>query len=285
MRRGNLGKWNCTFFFGVVLFSVISPRAWATLKDCKNPTEVSINSDLKMKFCEIPAGSAAIGSKDGNIDERPVSVRDFESFQIGQFEVTQGEYRALMDDEPWKGKIHVYEAKDHPAVYVTYREAKVFARVLGLIDPTATYRLPTEAEFEYATRAGTKTSYYWGNSFDEDYAYYWDNTLDQEYGHKVSSCPNEARDSKSPGYCANPFGLMHMSGNVMEITADAYVKNYSEASSNGNEYVQGDAKSARVARGGCWVSYPSDVRSASRNFVLPDGRGSDVGFRLVRMPK
>ncbi len=261
------------------------------MSNCKNPTEVTLDVGVKMKFCEIPAGSAAIGSENGDSDEKPVIKRDFKSFQMGQFTVTQQQYKAVMGQEPWKKKNgqlkpDVQEGNDNPAVYVSYIQAKEFARVLNLIDPAAKYRLPTEAEFEYAARGGTTTNYYWGDEFDPSYVYYYDNTKDSGlYARNVTSCPLKTLDAKYPGYCANDFGLMHMLGNVWQWTADAYVDTYANAPTDGNVPVAGDAGSDRVARGGSWGADPQFLRSACRISGEPDDWSEDLGFRLVRTPK
>jgi formylglycine-generating enzyme required for sulfatase activity len=275
---------------GMAVLSLATSSAFAATSNCKNPTEVTLDGAVKMKFCEIPAGSAAIGSENGQSDEKPVTKRDFKSFQMGQFTVTQSQYKAVMGEEPWKEngqvKLYVQKGNDNPAVNVSYIQAKQFARVLNLIDPSANYRLPTEAEFEYAARAGTTTNYYWGDEIDPSYAYYNDNTKDSgQYARKVTSCPLKTLYAKYRGYCANDFGLMHMLGNVWQWTADAYVNSYANAPTDGNVPVAGDTGSGRVTRGGSSLSNARFLRSAYRRIDAPDDRYSDVGFRLVRTPK
>jgi formylglycine-generating enzyme required for sulfatase activity len=275
---------------GMTVLSLATASAFAATSNCKNPTEVTLDGAVKMKFCEIPAGSAVIGSERGESDEKPVGKRDFKSFQIGQYTVTQQQYKAVLGEEPWMGngkaKSYVQEGDNNPAVYVSYIQAKQFARVMNLIDPQAKYRLPTEAEFEYAARAGTTTEYYWGDEIDPSYAYYNDNTKDSgDYARNVLSCPVPSLDKKYPGYCANDFGLMHMLGNVWQWTADAYVDSYANAPTDGNVAVAGDAGSYRVMRGGSWLNDAQYLRSSSRSNGAPGDRYSFVGFRLVRTPK
>ncbi|NUM89290.1 MAG: formylglycine-generating enzyme family protein [Bdellovibrionales bacterium] len=274
---------------GVLLLTTSS--AFAATSHCKNPTEITLDGDVKMKFCEIPAANGVlIGSENGEADEKPVKARDFKSFQMGQFTVTQQQYKAVMGEEPWKEngtvKSYVQEGDNNPAVYVSYIQAKQFARVMNLIDPSARYRLPTEAEFEYSARAGTMTNYYWGDEIDPSYVYYWENSRGvAEYARNVTTCPVAALDRKYPGYCANDFGLMHMLGNVWQWTADAYVNSYTNAPTDGNVAVAGDAGSLRVMRGGSWNDGAQYVRSANRGSVAPDLRDGIVGFRLVRTPR
>jgi formylglycine-generating enzyme required for sulfatase activity len=283
-------------------------HAFAAGTDCKNPSELVIDDQVKMKFCDIPAAQGVlIGSENGNPNEKPVTARNFKMFQMAQFEVTQIQYKTIMGSEPWKIYRRVRslarEDNDNPAVFVSYKDAQHFARVLSLIDKTATYRLPTEAEFEYAARAGTTTNYYWGDEFDANFAFFDGNTnTTGQYARKVDSCPTPTLNTKNPEYCANKFGLYHMLGNVWEWTADAYLtddaylKSYANASTDGNAVVNGDVGSKpviRVIRGGSWFSGAENLRSSVRkvitpvylNYDEPVYRNYDVGFRLVRIAK
>lgn len=285
--------------FGMAVATLVTSAAFATTSDCQKSAEVTLRGDVKMIFCEIPAGNAAIGSENGKYDEKPVIKRYFKSIQIGQYTVTQQQYKAVIGEEPWKdnGELlhNVKEGDNYPAVYITYPLAQQFTQAMNRIDPSATYRLPTEAEFEYAARAGTVTEYYWGNKFDPNYAYYLDNCKGiAEYAREVTSCPSPDLDKKDPGYCANSFGLMHMLGNVWQWTADVYKDSYAGAPTNGNVAVPGDAGAYRVLRGGAWRRNSQSLRSSNRGAGAPDGhydgpnkyRGhNDVGIRLVRIPK
>ncbi len=243
-----------------------------------------------MKFCEIPAGSAAIGSDQGEFNEKPVIKREFRGFHLGQFTVTQAQYKAVLGKEPWKQdgqvKRFVMEGENYPALFVSYDQALEFARVLTLIDPSAKYRLPTEAEFEYAARAGTVTNYYWGDDVNLSYAYFYNEDAAQ-FARDVTTCPERFLDQINPGYCANDFGLMHMLGNVWQWTTDAYLDSYTHAPTDGNVAVEGDTRSSRVMRGGSWVS-TGHATASLRNYGAPDsyyGSHLDVGFRLVRTPR
>lgn len=273
------------------LMTVGASNAFADANACANPSEFTLDGQVKMKFCDIPAAQGVlIGSESGSSDEKPVKARNFKKFQMAQFEVTQLQYKTITGSEPWKEngqlKSYVQEGDNNPAVYVSYNDAQQFARVLSLIDKTATYRLPTDAEFEYAARAGTTTNYYWGDEMDGNFAYFWGNTeMTGQYARKVDSCPTPILNQKYPGYCANDFGLYHMLGNVWEWTADAYVNSYANASTDGNVAVRGEAGSYRVIRGGGWNLNAEYLRSANRYGDGPDSRADFVGFRLVRIAK
>ena len=167
----------------------------------------------------IPPGKFRMGSppeeKDREKSEDQVDVTIAKSFYLGTTEVTQGQWRTVMVTTPWKGrKGDVREGKDYPATFVSWYDAQEFCKKLGEME-NAAYRLPTEAEWEYACRGGTTTRFSFGE--DErtlgDYAWWGSfiddgNTKDEFYAHEVGR--------KKP----NPFGLYDMHGNVFEWCED-----------------------------------------------------------------
>jgi sulfatase modifying factor 1 len=188
-------------------------------------------------------------------------------------EVTQGQWKAVMGTEPWKGEDYVKEGPDYPASYVSWDDAVAYCKKLSEKE-SKTYRLPTEAEWEYACRAGTKTAWSFGN--DEkvigDYAWYDKNAAEivsEQYAHQVGL--------KKP----NGFGLYDMHGNVYEWCHDYYEEDY---------YKQSPAKdptgptsgSSRVLRGGSWSDNSRYPRSANRDRTDAGSRYASYGFRLVR---
>jgi formylglycine-generating enzyme len=187
-------------------------------------------------------------------------------------EVTQKQWKAVMATEPWKGKNYVKEGPNYAASYVSWDDAVAYCKKLSEKEGK-TYRLPTEAEWEYACRAETKTTWSFGD--DEaslgDYAWYDKNAYDigERYAHQVGL--------KKP----NAFGLYDMHGNVYEWCHDYFEEDY---------YKQSPAKdptgptsgSFRVLRGGSWGTDSRIPRSAYRSRCGAGGRPDDVGFRLVR---
>lgn len=292
--------------FLILIFTAItagSMKVFADASHCANPLELSIGNQVKMRFCEIPANSAVmIGSENGGDDEKPVKARSFKKFHVAQFEVSRLQYRTVMGSEPWERRGYLQNDDHHPAVYMSYEEAQQFASALNSMDPTAIYRLPTEAEFEYAARAGTTTHYYWGDEMDANFAYFWGNTeITGPYDRAVNSCPMPTSvlspfapvspmDVRRSGYCANGFGLYHILGNAWEWTEDIYKENYTNAPVDGHIAVKSDDERAlsysRVVRGGGWNSMASELRSAFRGVAGPEQRRHvALGFRLVRIPK
>ncbi len=152
---------------------VTPPRDTPSLPLAKTITSTATG----MKLVLIPAGEYLRGSpdsdKDASADEKPQHrVRITNDFYLGMHEVTQGEWKAVMGTEPWKGKPSVKEGKDYPATYVRWTDANEFCRKLSPWDGR-TYRLPTEAEWEYAARGGTTTPYSFGDDASRLSEYAW----------------------------------------------------------------------------------------------------------------
>ena len=178
------------------------------------------------------------------------------NYQIGETVVTQGQWREVMDTEPWKDQPYVMEGDDYPAVYVSWDDAMVFCKKLSEKEGK-TYRLPTEAEWEYSCRGGAATKYYFGDDPTKlgKYAWFKQNTwcVNEKYAHQVAQ--------KLP----NKFGLYDMHGNVWEWCSDWYNKN----------------RNYRVLRGGSWY-FSSDLCSAwCCVYFTPEKRIIDGGFRLA----
>jgi formylglycine-generating enzyme required for sulfatase activity len=238
--------------------------------------KTTVNS-IGMKLTLIPAGEFQMGSPDAepdrNDDETQHLVKISKPFYLGVYEVTQQQYEKVMGDRPWQGENYVKKGADYPAVYVSHDDAVEFCRRLSKQEGVE-YRLPTEAEREYACRAGTTTAYSFG---DDDaklgqYAWYRKNAWDigEEYPHGVGQ--------KLP----NPWGLYDMHGNVSEWCQDWTAPYGSEkVVSDPMGPAQGER---RLLRGGWCASRPSRVRSAYRHWESPSTNGVGVGFRVARTP-
>ena len=223
----------------------------------------------------IPPGKLMMGSpsseKDRYEDEGPQhEVTISKGFWMGKYEVTKRQWTAVMGTEPWKIKNYVSDDPDSPAVYVNWDDTQEFVKRLNAMDGVA-YRLPTEAEWEYACRAGTRTAYSFGDSSSQlGDAAWWNGNADgvgEDYAHVVGR--NQS----------NAWGLYDMHGNVWEWCEDWY-GSYTSASVTDPRGPS--AGSLRVNRGGAWNRSARRNRSAHRYRYVPDDQNSYLGFRLAR---
>jgi formylglycine-generating enzyme required for sulfatase activity len=257
----------------------------ASLGEDDPPTvnKTTVNS-IGMKLTLIPAGEFQMGSPDSEPDRTLASpylphddetqhlVKISKPFYLGVYEVTQQQYEKVMGTRPWQGEEYVKEGPDYPAVDVIHDDAVEFCRRLSKQEGVE-YRLPTEAEWEYACRAGTTTAYSFGDDESKlgQYAWYDKNAwhIGEEYAHRVGQ--------KLP----NPWGLYDMHGNVWERCQDWY-------GPYGSEKVVSDPAGPaeggrRVLRGGAFLdSPPSYVRSAYRFNARTGGGDIHFGFRAAR---
>jgi len=200
-------------------------------------------------------------------------VRITKPFYLAATEVTQGQWEAVMETRPWK-KEDVKEGSDYAATGVSWEDAQAFCEALSKKEG-ATYRLPTEAEWEYACRAGTTTMYSFGDDASKlgEYAWCRENAsdVDEKYAHRVGQ--------KQP----NPFGLYDMHGNVLEWCADWYDEDY--YSSSPTDDPKGPASAElRMLRGGGWYGNPVGACSAHRSAGRPDDWDDYWGFRVATTP-
>ena len=246
------------------------------------------------KMIAIPGGRFHMGdlSDDDYADEKPAHPVSISPFQIGLYEVTVGQFRAFVADSGYDAGTdwdspEFTQDDTHPVVEVSYNDAQAFIRWLNA-KTGGNYRLPTEAEWEYAARAGTTSRYSWGDNKRQAEAYAWHTWNSEGCTHAVGS--------KEP----NLWGLYDMHGNVWEWVQDWYGENYYKNSpasdpqgprSGTSRTVRGGGwgshtGSLRSARrgGGGWGSHTGSLRSARRGRILPSTRSSKVGFRLVRQP-
>jgi formylglycine-generating enzyme required for sulfatase activity/aminoglycoside phosphotransferase (APT) family kinase protein len=230
-------------------------------------------NSIDMELVVIPPGTFTMGSpadeKDRSPDEDQVDVTLTKAFQMSRTEVTQGQWKAVMGTEPWQGEAVAGEFSDSPATYVNWADAVSFCEKLSAREGQV-YRLPTEAEWEWACRAGTKTAWSFGGSEGElgQYAWFAGNTGEiykvPRVGQKLS----------------NGFGLSDMHGNVWEWCGDLYGKTLA----GGSNPVGASSGSFRVVRGGSWDYALASCRSAGRISIAPSYRGFALGFRPVLSP-
>jgi formylglycine-generating enzyme required for sulfatase activity len=222
----------------------------------------------------IPAGEFRMGDLQGNehANERPARrVHIAEPFAIGKYEVTYEEYlhfatatgRPPPYDEDWgRGR--------RPVIDVSWEDARAYARWLGE-QTGAPYRLPSEAEWEYATRAGSESAYWWGDEAGNNHA-------------NCSDCGSRwdaVQTAPAGSFAPNHYGLHDAAGNVSEWVQDCYFDSYEGASEDSSAQAQQDCE-RRVVRNGDWNTRPEKIRSAARAWLKPLIRNNSTGFRVAR---
>ena len=217
--------------------------------------------------------SFRMGSADGPEAEKPVHTVTFgKPFRLARYEVTQELYQAIMGQNPskWKGPRNSVEMVSWTEATDFCRKLTVELRKLKLLGDDEVIRLPSEAEWEYACRAGSATQYSFGDKADElkDHAWFKGNSKGED--------PPVGK--KKP----NAWGLYDMHGYVWEWCQDAWHPNYEGAPADGSARDSKDARE-RVARGGSWADSAEHCRSAFRAHWPPDYRSDAVGFRCVRV--
>ena len=226
---------------------------------------------LVSQMVVIPRGSFLMGSNDGEDDERPIHNVLIERFYLSRFVVTQEQWYGVMGTKPWLGLKYVCEMDRCPAVNISWYDAGNYLDKLNRASGKK-FRLPTEAEWEYACRAGASNSLAHGVlKFNlPRYAWYYDNAFKkgEMHGHEVGT--------RKP----NKFGLYDMQGNVYEWCADWYRKKYYNKSPINNP--PGPIYSQyKSVRGGDWARTDYFLRIASRRHYSPHHKDSYVGFRVA----
>lgn len=233
---------------------------------------------IKLEMVLIPAGNFMMGSpaseKNRGTDESPQHrVTIGYEFYMGKFEVTQAQWQAVMGSNPSYFK----NCDNCPVESVSWNDAQDFIGKLNARNDGFTYRLPSEAEWEYACRAGTTTAFSFGDSLSSSQANFNGN---YPYG-GASKGEYKAKTTPVGSYQPNAFGLYDMHGNVWEWVEDIYQDNYNGLPTDGSANVSRRDSSLRVLRGGSWSLYGNNLRSANRSRLAPGGRDVSSGFRVV----
>ncbi len=239
-----------------------------------------LGDGVTLEMVNIPEGTFTMGSpakeKERDRDEGPQHQVTVQSFYMGKYEVTQEQYQAIMGKNPSH-----FPGKKRPVEKVSWNDAVEFC--LRLSQKTGqTYRLPSEAEWEYAARAGTTTPFYFGETITTDLVNYNGN-------HIYASAPKGKYRQQTTDvgiFPPNAFGLYDMHGNVWEWCQDIWHDNYNGAPSDGSLWQSREkifsffSLKQRLLRGGSWDSYPSICRCALRNGDNPNVVLNNVGFRV-----
>ncbi len=237
-------------------------------------SKIDLAAGAEMSFADIAPGEFEMGSKVVS-NETPIhKVRISHGFQMQTTEVTQSQWKAMMGSLPSSfceaGKLEGdLLVDDKPIVCISWNEAQMFVRKLNLRKDSYKYRLPTEAEWEYAARAGTTTKYSSGESENSLDSYAWYRENSEKTIHEVAT--------RQP----NAWGLYDMHGNAWEWVQDWYSPDY-YSKSPGVDPKGPKTGFFRLSRGGGWESTARKCRSANRYYMGANYRRASIGFRLVR---
>jgi formylglycine-generating enzyme required for sulfatase activity len=229
-----------------------------------------------IEFVLIPPGSFMMGSND-DPNKKPVhQVTVSNGFYMGRYELTQAQWQAQMGNNPSLFK----DCGNCPVENVSWNDAQEFIEKLNQTNDGYTYRLPTEAEWEYACRAGTTTAFAFGDSLSSDQANFDGNYPYGGAGKGVYRQKTTAVGSFQP----NAWGLYDMHGNAWEWCQDWYHDSYNGAPADGSAWLSGGEQKYRVLRGGSWDSSSVALGSAYRVRDTPGNR-SHYGFRIVALAR
>jgi formylglycine-generating enzyme required for sulfatase activity len=273
-------------------FDVMTVDAIGQVKTQRRGRARCLSEDLgdgiKLEMVEIPAGAFLMGSPETEAErtaaEGPQHEVSVQSFFIGKYPVTQAQWRAVAKWPQVKRALNPepssFQGDEHPVENISWQDAVEFCARLSQRTGRE-YRLPTEAEWEYACRAGTATPFHYGETITPKLASY-----DARLPYAAAPRGTQQHQTARVGSLglANPFGLCDLHGNVWEWCADAWHDDYRAAPRDGSawETVPGAvATGLRVVRGGSWFNAARLCRSAYRFYAAPDRCGNDSGFRVA----
>jgi formylglycine-generating enzyme required for sulfatase activity len=252
-----------------------------------------LGNGIQLEMVMIPGGSFMMGSpeteEDSNDYERPQHQVTIKAFCLGKYQVTQAQWKAVaafpqvnkelkLDPSRFKGDGSTSLTNHRPVEQVSWEDAVEFCDRLSK-HTKRQYRLPSEAEWEYACRAGTTTQFHFGQTITTDLANYNGNST---YGDGVKGVYRKETTEVGSFGVANNFGLYDMHGNVWEWCQDDWHNNYEGAPTDGSVWLSSKKSSdKKLLRGGSWYYNPENCRSAYRLYNDLDSYLNDIGFRVV----
>jgi formylglycine-generating enzyme required for sulfatase activity len=239
---------------------------------------IDIGNGVILEMVYIPGGTFMMGSPENEKErtnaESPQHKVTIQPFYMSKYPITQAQWQAVMENNP-----SYFKGDNRPVEKVSWHDAIAFCKKLSE-KTSKTYNLPSEAQWEYACRAGTTTPFYFGETITTDLANY---DGDYTYGSEPSGV-YRGETTNAGSFPPNAFGLYDMHGNVWEWCADPWHDNYEGAPSDGSVWAENPEKSSRfVLRGGSWFSRPRIMRSAFRFGNKPTFRSVLFGFRVSRI--
>ncbi|MDJ0534115.1 MAG: formylglycine-generating enzyme family protein [Xenococcaceae cyanobacterium MO_207.B15] len=256
-----------------------------------------LGNGIKLDMVLIPEGDFIMGAAEDELDSTDAEIPQHKvtvsTFFMGRYPVTQEQWRAVAAlpqvNRELKADPSRFKGDKRPVEQVSWYEAKEFCDRLSQ-HTELKYTLPSEAEWEYACRAGTTTPFHFGATITTDLANYR-GTDSQQFkwsGSYGEGPKGKYREETTPvgTFPPNNFGLWDMHGNVWEWCEDLWHDNYQDAPTNGSSWTTNSNSSRYVLRGGSWYSYPYNCRSAARINYNPENASLTFGFRVVcRVPR
>ncbi len=289
------------------VIALLKGQTWAQVEDLRRilrerpPGTIFRDCDQCPEMVVVPAGRFRMGNLAGDDygSEQPVhEVAIADPLAVGVYEVTREAFGRFVEATEYSTGNACYTGESgewkmrsgrhwrnpgfaqtdrHPVVCVNWDDAQAYVRWLSR-ETGKSYRLLSEAEWEYVARAGTRTKYWWGSEADHDYANYG---KDECCEGKVAGKDRWEYTSPVGSFEANAFGLFDTAGNMEEWVADCLNDSYEGAPSDGSAWTSGNCEGG-VLRGGSWVSNPGSLRSANRLRYVTGNRFSIFGFRVAR---
>lgn len=238
---------------------------------------IEIDEGINIDLVVIPGGKFLMGSPNKEAErgseEDPQHEVTVPTFLLGKYLVTQAQWQALMKNNPSRFE---KDGKNRPVERISWFESKLFCEKLSEL-ACREIRLPSEAEWEYACRAGTTSPFSFGATLTTELANY---NGEFTYAHGVVE-ENRHQTTEVGSLPANPFGVYDLHGNVAEWCIDTWHDNYTGAPVDGSAWISGKEKEARVLKGGSWLHVPGSCRCASRLNALPNSKSDAFGFRVA----
>jgi len=238
----------------------------------QNNLIIDLDQANQLELVTIPKGRFLMGSTAAS-HEGPIRPVNIPAFLMGKFAVTQKQWRIVAGDFDWSETVlppepSFFKGNQHPVERITWYEAVEFCNRLTL-KFGRTFRLPTEAEWEYACRAGSTNSFFFDETKEAIGDYAWYNENSGHHTHPVGQ--------KLP----NPWGLYDIVGNAWEWCQDRWHRTYDGAPNDNSPWLEDSVNEGRLLRGASWNAFPGACRSTPRNRMLPSYRAFYYGLRVV----
>ena len=239
---------------------------------------LELDHDLTIDLIGIPGGQFSMGSPQNELEreaeESPQHLVDVSPFMLGKYPITQAQWSAIMGNNP--SRFAATANSKRPVERVSWFDCVQFCAKLSKLIGRE-FRLPTEAEWEYACRGKTQTAFHCGSTISTELANY---NGEDSYGSGVEG-ENRQETTSVDLFSANMFGLYDLHGNVAEWCADTWHSSYQNAPDDGSAWISNNSKDLRVLRGGSWLHLPGSCRSAQRLKSNPNSKSDAFSFRIA----